>query len=78
LRVCLFELQVQFPAIFAIPKKNSVKIDHARRKVCEIFAIPRKLFENQANFKTPPKSTKCPTDTERERERERNWRRRAS
>jgi hypothetical protein len=47
-----------------------VKIDHARRKVCEIFAIPRKLFENQPSLKTPRKSTKCPRERERERERE--------
>ncbi len=59
-------------------QENSVKIDHARRKVCEIFAIPRKLFENQPNLKTPQKSTKCPRERERDRERdrERNWRRR--
>jgi hypothetical protein len=44
-----------------------VKIDHARRKVCEIFAIPRKLFENQPSLKTPRKSTKCPRERERER-----------
>lgn len=50
-------------------QENSVKIDPARRKVCEIFAIPRKLFENQPNFKTPRKSTKCPRERERERGR---------
>lgn len=48
-------------------QENSVKIDHARRKVCEIFAIPRKLFENQPSLKTPRKSTKCPRERERER-----------
>jgi hypothetical protein len=64
-----FELKVEFLRSSQFPGKLP-EIDHARRrKVCEIFAIPRKLFENQPNFKTPRKSTKCPRERGRERER---------
>jgi hypothetical protein len=69
--VYVFWAKSRVPAIFAIPKKTPWKSTTLEEKsASEIFAIPRKLFENQPNFKTPRKSTKCPKG-ERERERER-------
>jgi hypothetical protein len=52
-------------------QENSVKIDHDRRKVCEIFAIPRKCLKiNQAR-------KVCQNQVSVQGiERERNWRRR--